>query len=181
MLLVVERPALVYADNETREVFPTSHSLMSIYQCIFSRVSVTISKLFSRKKAVIFQIALKLRGDIDDLFQKFAEDRQQGYRPVVWGNMLIPILENWSYAYGGLYELFGKAPTFDRGIEECRNWRGDDGGKLLEDWSRYSIRSRCFRRVKVFQEWADFSGIYRAETFKKATIHNVSMVYFACR
>ena len=42
----------------------------SIDQCIFSRVSVTISKLFSRKKVVLFQIALQLRGD--DFFQDFA-------------------------------------------------------------------------------------------------------------
>ena len=93
--------------------------------------------------------------------------------------MLIPTLEYGSY--GGLVELFRKVPSFVRGIEECRNRQGDDGGTVLEDWSCYPIRSRCFGRVKVFQEWVDFSGRYRAETFKKATVHDVSMVYFAFR
>ena len=45
--------------------------------------------------------------------------------------MLIPALEYGSY--GGLLELFRKVPSFDRGIEERRNRRGDDGGTALED------------------------------------------------
>ena len=45
--------------------------------------------------------------------------------------MLIPTLEYGSY--GGLLELFRKVPSFDRGIEERRNRRGDDGGTVLED------------------------------------------------
>ena len=121
----------------------------SIDQCIFSRVSVTISKLFNRKKAVLFQIALRLRGD--DFFQNFAKDRQQGYRPVVWSNMLIPTLEYGSY--GGLLELSRKVPSFDHGIEKRRNRRGDDGGTVLDDLKpvQYPIRSRCSERSRSFK------------------------------
>ena len=72
MLHAVERVAQV-SENETSSLTNISRMeklVNSIYQCIFSRVSVTISKLFSRKKAVLFQIALQVRGD--DFFQDFA-------------------------------------------------------------------------------------------------------------
>ena len=58
MLLAVERRfALVY-ENETSSIT----NILCMEWCIF-RVSVKISKRFSRKKAVIFQIALQQRGD----------------------------------------------------------------------------------------------------------------------